>query len=135
MEILNVSDQIIAVLDALCAKFGVAVDWTASNIIPYLETLAHKLVAYELATSIAWIGVWLIPFMCSSILLAKMIKSKYSGVFEYDETQIVIWLFFIGSTIVFALVCATQLFDIIACITFPEKIILREVQYMMRTLK
>lgn len=135
MEIMNVSDQVIAVLDALCAKFGIVVDWTASNIIPYIETLAHKLVAYELATSIAWIGVWLIPFVCVSILFSKMVKSKYSGVFEDEDIQVVLWIFFIGATILFAIVCAVQLFDIIACLTFPEKIILGQVQYMMRTLK
>ena len=33
------SEEIIKVLDALAEKFGVAVDWTSANVIPYLEQL------------------------------------------------------------------------------------------------
>lgn len=33
---MQVSDQIIQVLDAICDKFGLAVDWTSTNVLPYL---------------------------------------------------------------------------------------------------
>ena len=49
------SEEIIKVLDALAEKFGLAVDWTASNVIPYLEQLCGKYVNYEMVTSIVWI--------------------------------------------------------------------------------
>ena len=45
------SEEIIKVLDALAEKFGVAVDWTSANVIPYLEQLCSKCVNYEIATS------------------------------------------------------------------------------------
>ena len=51
---MTVSEQIIQVIDALCEKFGIVVDWTNENVFPYLETLCEKLIAYEIATSIVW---------------------------------------------------------------------------------
>ena len=39
---MKVSEQIIQVLDALCAKLGMAIDWTADNVIPYIEKLCGK---------------------------------------------------------------------------------------------
>ena len=30
-------DEIIKVINDLCGKFGIAIDWTSSNVIPYLE--------------------------------------------------------------------------------------------------
>ena len=35
------SEQIIEVLNALCEKFGIAIDWTAENVMPYLTDLAE----------------------------------------------------------------------------------------------
>lgn len=35
-------EEIIKVLDALAEKFGLAIDWTSNNVIPYLETLCGK---------------------------------------------------------------------------------------------
>ena len=42
-----VSDQIIKVLDNLCEKFGLAIDWSSKNIQPYLEELMAKAVNYK----------------------------------------------------------------------------------------
>lgn len=42
IENITLSDQIISVLDALCEKFGIAIDWTSQNVIPYIQLLAKK---------------------------------------------------------------------------------------------
>lgn len=52
-----ISDQIIAVMNDLCQKFGIAIDWSQENIIPYLTELAKKYISYEIATSIAWVAI------------------------------------------------------------------------------
>ena len=49
---MTVSEQIIQVIDALCEKFGIVVDWTSESVIPYLEILCTKLIKYEICTSI-----------------------------------------------------------------------------------
>lgn len=42
------SDEIIKVLDDLSRRLGIAVDWTSSNALPYLQQLAQKYVNYKL---------------------------------------------------------------------------------------
>ena len=31
---MEISQQVIKVLDAVCDKFGIAIDWTSNNVIP-----------------------------------------------------------------------------------------------------
>ena len=50
-----VSNQIIEVLNEICNKFGLAIDWTSKNVQPYLQELIAKCVAYKFATSILWL--------------------------------------------------------------------------------
>ena len=54
---MSFSSQFIEVLDALCAKFGIVIDWTSQNVMPYLTDLATRLVSYEIWTSAAWIVI------------------------------------------------------------------------------
>ena len=97
---MQVSDQIIQVLDAVCKKMGVAIDWTLdwtqSTIIPYVQQLMGKIVAYELWTSIVWIlfGVigWVL-FVCSAKHLKKICVNKDS---DEVEACVAICLFVVG---------------------------------------
>lgn len=45
------SQQIIEVLEYLFEKFGIAVDWTAANIMPYVQQLAEKITTYNIVYS------------------------------------------------------------------------------------
>jgi hypothetical protein len=49
------SQQIIEVLDYLFEKFGIAIDWTAENIMPYVQELAGKLVTYNIVSDVMWL--------------------------------------------------------------------------------
>ena len=42
-----VSNQIIEVLNEICNKFGLAIDWTSKNVQPYLQELIAKCVAQK----------------------------------------------------------------------------------------
>ena len=42
------SNEIIKVLDDLAARFGVAIDWTAENIMPYLTEIFKRHTTYEI---------------------------------------------------------------------------------------
>ena len=46
------SEEVIKILDALTEKFGLAIDWTSANVLPYLQQLCGKYVTYEIATSV-----------------------------------------------------------------------------------
>lgn len=49
------ADQIIQVLDDLARRFGVAVDWGAETVLPYLNDIMNRIVAYSAARDALWI--------------------------------------------------------------------------------
>lgn len=51
------NNEIITILEYLCDKLGVVVDWTSQKISPYLQQLTEKFVRWEMCTSIAWIVI------------------------------------------------------------------------------
>ena len=105
------ADEIIKVLDDLCKKFGIVIDWTSSNVIPYLEELCGKFIKWEIGTSIAWIVISII------VAILFLIFAKIS---DWDETMCL----FMGCVIFVAfIIIGFQIFDIIECYTFPEKAI------------
>jgi len=55
---MNFSQEIITVLDYLCKKFGIVIDWTSDSIMPYLEDLSVRYIRYEIMSSIAWMLVF-----------------------------------------------------------------------------
>ena len=116
---MTVSNQIIAVLDAICEKFGIVIDWTASNIMPYLQDLCKRIVTYEIATSAAWIILSVVV-----VLLALYIRNKkVKPLSEADEDDFILVITTIVcvviSAIALVMVCV-QVFDIIKALTIPE---------------
>lgn len=134
---MNVSEQIINVLNALCEKFGIAIDWTAANVIPYIEMLCGKYVNYEIATSIVWIVIALAMCVPGFILFKLINKNKEWGVTRYSvigDDYCGRVLSYIGAAMFFVIsICITidQTFDIITCLTFPEKIIVDELKTLL----
>lgn len=120
---MQVSDQIIAVLNDLCAKFGMAIDWSSENIVPYVSQLCERYIRYEIATSAAWMVVIAV---LPAILLVIAKKS--------DDSDIYVPCRIIGC--VMALVAfvtiSVQAFDIIECLTIPEKTIFEYITLLMR---
>ena len=51
------SQQIIEVLDYLFEKFGIAIDWTSENVMPYIQELAGKIVTYNVVSNAIVVGV------------------------------------------------------------------------------
>ena len=102
------SKEIIEVLEYLCTKLGVTIDWTAENVGPYLQDLCTKIVNYEFWTSLAWIGIVLLPLIFLMILA-----------FRNSD----LWELFVPLAALAVMVIGIQLFDIIECKVFPEKTI------------
>lgn len=128
---MNVSEQIIAVLDDLCRRFGIVIDWTSQNIVPYLTELAEKFIAFEVKTSWFWIIaassiaaiVWIMSLVCSLI-------------HGFDsEGAICLGVVAIVLTAIAIIVSCIQIYDIITCETFPEKILLREIKELLQSAK
>ena len=136
---MTVSDQIIQVLDALCEKFGVAIDWTSANVIPYLTTLMGKLIQWEIWSSVAWMGIMVVLCLASIVgikTLGPVFKRKieaqrsYEMGWEFGAILAIIGLcIFYFATI---LVICTQIMDIVKCSTFPEMFIFEYIQGLLK---
>lgn len=128
-----VSSQIIDVINELCSKFGIAIDWSQKNVQPYLESLVIKAVNYELYTSIMWIVIGAILFGIGLFYLSKANKCKEryikykkdsmvdteSDYICKDLYRILGWFLFI--TAILLIIYNTN--DVIKCITFSDKVV------------
>lgn len=129
---MNFSEQFVSVLDALCEKFGVVVDWSQQNIIPYISQLMNKCITYEVVTSIIWCIIFLVLFIISygySIRFHKKAMDKqYGGIYDFDEPiawiALCSWIVLAAVTIIGMIVITCQVFDIAECIILPEKFLL-----------
>lgn len=138
------ANEIIKVLDALCEKFGIVVDWTGTNIMPYVETIGIHMVSYYLWRNIIFTIIFGIILLSSLIFGIYLFKHTEYGV-EYrtrwneqikdDGNRECMWIFtviiFIISTFIF--ICC--LLSTIKCITFPELVIFNEVKDLLNTIQ
>jgi tryptophan-rich sensory protein len=125
---MTVSEQIIQVINVLCEKFGIAIDWTGNNVIPYIEILCKKLVTYEIATSIVWVVCMALSSIGSIIAFKKFAPTFKKGLEKDNENYDIGW--HVGTTFAIigfailnfasAITIITQIMDIIKCLTFPE---------------
>ena len=49
------TDEIIKLLDELAKRFGIVIDWTSENVMPYLEDLFNRFITYHIVVDIFWI--------------------------------------------------------------------------------
>lgn len=132
------SKQIIEVLDSLGDKFGLAIDWTTENVVPYLEQLCNKYVKYEIVTSVIYMVIGVICLFLGKYLIkiTKYCYKKYCYKKANDDYscggtdwEVFCILAAIGTATAFILgiaVIIQQIFDIATCLTFPEKFIIDE---------
>lgn len=133
------SEEVIKILDALAEKFGLAIDWTSANVLPYLQQLCGKYVTYEIATSVVWIliGICLLFVGKYAIGKTKYCWGKHKEDLYSDYDFGAIWLGILAGCVIVGgiIVILYQTFDIVTCITFPEKIIIEELQSVYSSLK
>ena len=117
---MNFSNEIITILDDLAKRFGIVIDWSSENIIPYLSELFDRFISYNIATSILWIVIDVTIIIASIILLNKY---KKFGVTEYRDNskdyfpRIIVIIVCIGIPVI-CILC--QLFEIVEHIIIPE---------------
>lgn len=135
---MTVSEQIIQVINTLCEKFGMAIDWTSENVIPYVMTLCGKLITYEIWTSVAWIVLMLVLCLIAVIATKKLHPTFKAGVerdkknpydvggWEIGSIFAIVGLIALGLVSTIVIVC--QVADIIKCLTFPELYVFEYIQ-------
>lgn len=118
------SDEIIKVLDDLSDRFGVAIDWTSQNVLPYLQELCDKYINYEIWTSVLYVIICLIIISLMTYWIKKGLKNDYNDTFFVTLGGIAICSLII-------MIC--QIIDIITALTFPEKLIYEYISYIAST--
>ena len=119
------SEEIIKVLDDLSTRFGVAIDWSSENVIPYLKDLMDRYINYQIYTDVLFI-ICLTLFIIGSIISIpkilkyadkKMDESYYS---DWDTYGYIIVFILIACSVIAAIVIICLLMGVIQCITIPE---------------
>lgn len=120
------SEQIIQVLDEIAARFGIAIDWTQTNVVPYLQELMGRYVQYRIIEStITAISMVLVSVLF--IALTIFLLWRYKVTWDNDKENL-LWLcgcavsgvigtIVIIGTLVTVPACITT---IISCATIPE---------------
>ena len=132
------SQNVIEIFDDLCKKIGIAIDWSAENIMPYIKELFERFIKFEIGTSIFYIALSI--FVCIVVGIISLSSRKPAKEVDYDEDFLVSWVYVISTIAVFAfsiaaiVVIGCQIYDIIQAIYLPEKtlydfIILQRVTY------
>lgn len=121
------SNEIIKVLDAICDKFGLAIDWTSQNVMPYVEQLCEHIVQYELVSSLIYTVLSLVILIVGTVLCIRMFKKIFkSSLYEFDKVGAYSCTIFLLVVIylIFFPILITQFEDAITSLTFPEKTII-----------
>ena len=139
---MQVSDQIIKVLDNLCEKFGLAIDWTSETILPYVTTLMNHLVLYEIWTSVASMAIMVFWTVISIILVKKFYPTFKNGWeankrnfcddgWEFASVCALVALGFLWLSTIITI--SVQTMDIVKCVTFPELFVFEYIQNLLKS--
>ncbi len=122
------SNEIIKVLDHLCDKFDIAIDWSSNNVMPYLQDLMVRITKYVIYTNILWLVISILIIGATVFALVKIIKVARESMYDWDFIIAISSL--IGSIIIivffFTGMYACQ--NLIEVNTVPEKYIIEMIR-------
>ena len=130
METVTFSSQFIEIFDHLCQKFGVVIDWSAQNVIPYITALCGRMTSYIIFKNVVLIfvfaGIFYLFWRFTNPCCSK--ENKWDPDFQYCKSMngsyVLGW---VGRGVVTAFsfgVSITALLTIIKCIYLPEFVII-----------
>lgn len=100
------SEEIIKVLDELGKRFGIVIDWSNQNIMPYLQELLKRFICYQNITACVWIIISIAMTICGVIMLKFLNKWRKSDGYNsdsYDDDELLAELGYIFSILIIAL--------------------------------
>lgn len=131
------ADQIIRVIETLCEKFGIVIDWSAESLVPVITELANRYANYVLFTNIAYIAIYIVLVLVG-IKFSKWASGKAKEHGGFDEwaykdefTSIMFTIFLIAYIVIMVAYSLVMIFGIIPetiqAITIPEILFANEV--------
>lgn len=89
-------NEVIEVLEQISEKFGIAVDWSSKNVIPYLEELAEKVIRYKIVVSIYWVLIGIM--LLGTIPIWKRVLRNYKIKYEKEKERAMTSRFYIDAS-------------------------------------
>ena len=123
------SEEIIKVLDELGKRFGIVIDWSSQNIMPYLQELLKRFICYQNITACVWIIISIAMTICGVIMLKFLNKWRKSDGYNsdsYDDDELLAVLGYIFSIIIIALGIGLMIGNILGIaknICMPEMVV------------
>lgn len=115
------SEEIIQILDYICEKFGLTIDWTSTNIMPHFNELCNKIIKYEICTSVILAVVFALAMVLCVIFGLKCFRKMYDENDTFFEPWIIGLILSIIALIFVLVGFLCQIFDIVEYSVFPEK--------------
>jgi hypothetical protein len=78
------SEEIIKVIDELGKRFGIVIDWSSQNIIPYLQELLKRFICYRNITACVWIIVSIAMTISGFVMIKFLNKWRKSENYDSD---------------------------------------------------
>lgn len=130
------SEEIIKVLDDLGDRFGIAIDWTSENVLPYLQNLMDRFITYNIVMDILYIVICAIIIVGTIIGIPKISryakeKMEEDPISDWGCGVIVINVFWVVASIFSTIFLLMSVADIIRCVTIPEIVVFNYLQQFM----
>ena len=119
---IETTEAFLKVFEYLSEKFGIVVDTTSKDILPYLQSLGDKIIAYEQNIAIMWIIV-------GAVLAIFSLMVFFIGCAK--DWECMHWMWLIGGVGIGVGIIIYNMYTYIGCMTFEEKIILDYIEQMM----
>lgn len=121
------NSEIISVLNALCEKLGIAVDWTAENIMPYAEQLIRQYARYLLVNIIVGLCAYVLVSAVCVYVIKRLVKwthirDKNGDSVDWDRADCIGFPVVILSVVlvICAIGSAFCIRDLIKALSIPE---------------
>ena len=117
------SEEIIKVLDELGKRFGIVIDWSNQNIIPYLQELLKRFICYRNITACVWIIISIAITISGVVMFRSLNKWRKSDDYDDCDDDMLALLGYIFSVFITALgigLIIGNVFGIIKNVCMPE---------------
>lgn len=131
------SSQFIQILDELGKRIGVAIDWTSTNITPYLTDLISRYTKFIIFEKGSYFIISLILLISGSFLTFKYLKPSlkccYNSEFENSDDlyKMALWIFGLFALFIGILSFSFNLPNFIKSLYIPEYYILNSIKELI----
>ena len=123
------SEEIIKVIDELGKRFGIVIDWSSQNIIPYLQELLKRFICYRNIMACVWIIVSIAMTISGFVMIKFLNKWRKSENYDsdyYGDDELLALLGYIFSICMIALgigLIIGNILGIVENICMPEMVV------------